>query len=231
MASSSLGSSLIIKVYLHVVICSIGLAGCSVVTRLCLKTPDPKFCLSAIASSNPETDIDDLEILGVISIDSALANATAAFQFIQELIGFAPNVRVKARLRRCAKLYAHAIDILQQSNEDYKKDYDTAINPLRVETKTKKHDRVLGCIISDVEQPKPYDKRHHFLQLGLAPVPQKPPDIGGMPDHEYRDHDRRCSGYDERLTTAKPAIAPVAHEPNQWQYEQAEICCSPLNLR
>ncbi|KAK2977626.1 hypothetical protein RJ640_007262 [Escallonia rubra] len=121
MASSSLGSSLIIKVYLHVVILSIGLAGCSVVTRLCLKTPDPKFCLSAIASSNPETDIDDLETLGVISIDSALANATATLQFIQELVGFVPNVGVKARLRRCANLYAHAIDILQQSNEDYKK--------------------------------------------------------------------------------------------------------------
>ncbi|KAK3012967.1 hypothetical protein RJ639_009004 [Escallonia herrerae] len=121
MASSSLGSSSVVKVYLHVVILSIGLAGCSVVTRLCLKTPDPKFCLSAIASSNPETDIDDLEILGVISIDSALANTTATLQFLQELVGFVPNVRDKARLRRCAKLYAYAIEILQESNEDYKK--------------------------------------------------------------------------------------------------------------
>lgn len=76
--------------------------------------------------------------------------------------------------------------------------------------------RTLSHVVRDVEDPKPEDEGTHRPRLGGAPpVPEQPPDVGGVADDQHGEGDRQGPGDDERPPAAEAAGAAVAHVAHQ----------------
>ncbi|XP_077244901.1 putative invertase inhibitor [Tasmannia lanceolata] len=84
------------------------------------------FCVSSF-QKDPRSSTADLQGLGVISVELAIANATSTLSYIKELFKNASDPFIKERLSSCSDEYSDAVPTLQDAGVDMKsKRYDDA---------------------------------------------------------------------------------------------------------